>query len=631
MAEISPQILAVFQRALSLRERAQESPVRNDLLDAALKELYDVLEELQVAEEDLYHRNQELTNAFQEVISQRQRYQDLFDLTPHGYVVTDAQGKILEANRAIATLLASPRAFLIDKPLSIFIAPDDRQAFSLQLGQLQNLKRIEAWEIQICPVQQSPLPAVLTVETTRDPSGSITCLRWLIQDGRERQQFKKLLVEQNTQLEQQALQRTEELQRALEFETGLKRITDKVRDSLDEAEILQIVVEEIATRLKLDDCSAFLLDLDAETATLRYQFAAAQDHIYSLGDIVEIANNRELYTQISQGYSFQFCTWSGEQGQSQRTILFSSIFDDQGTLGYLQLTQLYSRVFNHQEIRLVQQVASQCAIALRQARFVHTIQQQIRQLEILNHLKDDFLSTVSHELRSPLTSIKLSIRMLEIALKQSGVLTTEPHPINNYFEILKTECDREILLVNNLLDMARLEAEKAQLFLTTVELQTWVPTIAKGFRERCQLQQQQLCIEIPPDLPPLTTDVTELEQILRELLHNACKYTPAHGRISVTAQSTAGSIALIVSNTGVEIPLSERDRIFERFYRIPHSDPWKHGGTGLGLALVRKRVEYIGATIEVQGQPGQTSFQISFPPYPPYGDPVSPQTESDLA
>ena len=120
-------------------------------------------------------------------------------------------------------------------------------------------------------------------------------------------------------------------------------------------------------------------------------------------------------------------------------------------------------------------------------------------------------------------------------------------------------------------------------------------------------------MEFPPQLPPLNSDKNALERILGELLNNACKYTPPGEKITVSAWTTEARMQLRVSNSGVEIPQGELSQIFEKFYRIPHHDTWKHGGTGLGLALVKKLVEHLGGTIKAESPTAQTRFTVQLP------------------
>jgi signal transduction histidine kinase len=139
-------------------------------------------------------------------------------------------------------------------------------------------------------------------------------------------------------------------------------------------------------------------------------------------------------------------------------------------------------------------------------------------------------------------------------------------------------------------------------------------------------------VDIPADLPDLLTDPSTLSRILTELLNNACKYTPPTGVITVTAHRLAEQLVLSINNSGVEIAASERDRIFDKFYRIPNSDPWKHGGTGLGLALVKRLVEQLGGTIQVASSAGQTTFSLQLAiASPPPRSSFNPDTSFDCA
>lgn len=140
-----------------------------------------------------------------------------------------------------------------------------------------------------------------------------------------------------------------------------------------------------------------------------------------------------------------------------------------------------------------------------------------------------------------------------------------------------------------------------------------ISPIVESFAERAQTQQQSLETQVSTDLPALITDASKLERILTELLHNASKYTPAGERIIITAKAELNFLRLQVSNSGVEISTTELARIFDKFYRIPNNDSWKHGGTGLGLALVRKLVERLGGTIEATASQRWTSFTVEIP------------------
>ena len=465
----------------------------------------------------------------------------------------------------------------------------------------------------------------------------------------------------NAVLEGQIQETIKQLEQALAYEALLKRITDSVRDSLDENQIFQTVVRELALGLKLNACSSRLYNLEQQTITITHEHIC--DNLApGVGHYVSLALEPDVYAQVLQGQCFQFCTLPTffnhiRAIQAKYTIFACPISvpvesiaangaqtsKQPEMIGDLWLFRPREDCFSEMEIRLVQQVANQCAIAVRQSRLYQAAQAQVVELERLNRLKDDFLSTVSHELRTPMSNIKMATQMLEVTLFGNEGARSQPdqgeslphadaafkQKVGLYFQILKDEGEREIKLINDLLDLSRLDAGSDPLFLATLKLQIWLPHIAEPFLEQTRTQQQALPIVVFPDVPSMTTDFSYLERILSELLCNACKYTPAGETITVQARSVATldadqpdgqrsvasdrALELSVTNSGVAIPAIECDRIFDRFYRIPHNDPWKYGGTGLGLALVKKLVARLNGIIWVESAHNQTSFMMRFP------------------
>jgi PAS domain S-box-containing protein len=248
-------------------------------------------------------------------------------------------------------------------------------------------------------------------------------------------------------------------------------------------------------------------------------------------------------------------------------------------------------------------------------------QHQISEMEKLNRLKDEFLSTVSHELRTPLTNMKMAIQMLGIALDMNiegtqaleNAVQHKDSKAARYFQILNNECEREINLISNFLDLQKLDINTQPVVLETVNVKEWVVKVVELFKARNRNCQSNLYVDIAPDLPQLVSDPFSLERILIELLTNACKFSPVDEEIVVSVRLKSQDIELRVTNTGVEIPASELLYIFDKFYRIPSNDPWKQGGTGLGLALVQKLTKCLGGTIAVESGSNRTCFSVQFP------------------
>lgn len=421
----------------------------------------------------------------------------------------------------------------------------------------------------------------------------------------------------NVELEHKVEERTAQLKQLLEFEALLKRITDKVRESLDESQILQTVVKELVTELDLSCCAATLYDLNHRTARICYEAIRVKADS-AQGAIIQLDDSLNLYSQVLQGNSIQCCILplpSEPYCELKRrsTLLICPLRDEKEVIGDVWLFKSSSNVFDEVVVRVVEHVAGQCAIALRQSRLYQLSQTQVEELKRLSQVKDDFLSSISHELRSPMTTMRMAIQMLEIMLKSAAMVSPELDTANRYIQILKDECQRETNLINDLLDMARLEAGAAPLNVTTINLPLWLPIIIDPFIERTRSQQQQLMLEIASDIADLNTDPSYLERVLSELLHNACKYTPIGERILLTVDKNESRFKINIKNFGVEIPASEYNLIFDKFYRINNSDLRRQGGTGLGLTLVKKQVERLHGTIEVSSDSGWTMFTVQVP------------------
>lgn len=423
----------------------------------------------------------------------------------------------------------------------------------------------------------------------------------------------------NTDLEQKIQIRTRQLQQAYDFEATLKRITDKVRDSLNEDQILQAAVQEVAMAIQVMGCNAALYDTDAGTSTVRYEYTKSA--LPYQGRVVQLSAFSEAYDQLLMGRTIQFCSLIPNPIRGLVATLAVPILDENGVLGDLWLVHHKDYEFTEQDIRLVQQVANQCAIAIRQARLYAASMSQVRELEKVNRLKDDFLSTVSHELRTPMSNVKMAIQMLEIALKNAGSYDGDASRLERYIKILNEESQREINLINDLLDLSRLDSGAETLTLSSFQFSEWLPTRIHAFEEQAATHDQLLQVDCPADLPPINTDRAKLDRIVTELLTNAFKYTPPQERITITVRALPhrekpSILQIRITNTGVEISPEEQAKVFEKFYRIPNNDPWQHGGTGLGLALVKELAQHMGGSLTLTSRDQKTCFTVELPLQP---------------
>ncbi|MFP5271948.1 response regulator [Coleofasciculus sp.] len=308
-----------------------------------------------------------------------------------------------------------------------------------------------------------------------------------------------------------------------------------------------------------------------------------------------------------------------------------------------------------------QRLAQEQNQAMERAR---QLEYDLVELQCLDQFQKDGLGTISEELSTPLSTIKLAVRMLETILDQQSLLSSQIRAdsttMARYWAILQQQCNPRLKLVNDLLDMQRIDAQAYPLELTSIRFPDWIYEHVAPFQAWATFQQQRFSVDIAPDLPPLVSELSSLTRILTELLNNAFRDTPAGEEIAVTVRgecrdapwrvwgagdvgagftdnlwrqtdnltkpallesdrgitSTLNSqftVEIQVSNSGVEIPPEERAKIFDPFYRIPSPYPWKPGGTGLGLTVVKKLVHRLQGEIEVTSDRDGTKFTIFVP------------------
>ncbi len=229
-----------------------------------------------------------------------------------------------------------------------------------------------------------------------------------------------------------------------------------------------------------------------------------------------------------------------------------------------------------------------------------------------NRLKSEFLANVSHELRTPLVSI---IGFAELLRDASGHSETDPKRIGRYSENILTSGRSLLDLINDLLDVAKIEAGQLELHVSEFSIAELCSDLIDFVRPLADKRNQALEARIAADLPRCRSDSGRIKQILYNLLSNAIKFTPPGGRIGLDlAQDGGQRVRLAVWDTGPGIPANQREAIFEKFRQLDSSTTREHAGTGLGLAITRDLVEMLGGRIELHSDPGRgATFVVTLP------------------
>ncbi len=235
--------------------------------------------------------------------------------------------------------------------------------------------------------------------------------------------------------------------------------------------------------------------------------------------------------------------------------------------------------------------------------------------------KSEFISTVSHELRTPLTSIKGYVDLL--LLGSVGDLSPMQR---NFLEVVRSNANRLVELINDLLDISRIETGRITLNREPVSLYELVEEVVESARTEIERKQLHLEVDVSPDLPLVMADRRRVLQILSNLVSNACKYTREGGHIAIAARCVDGFLQVDVSDTGVGISPEDQQRLFTRFFRADNPMRDEVGGTGLGLAISKSFVEMHGGRIWVQSElnVGSTfSFTLPLEAEPKAEEPTS--------
>ena len=292
-----------------------------------------------------------------------------------------------------------------------------------------------------------------------------------------------------------------------------------------------------------------------------------------------------------------------------RSGLFVPMLREGTPIGVIMVARAEAGRFSNNEIDLLKTFADQAVIAIENVRLFNEIQEKNLQLEIAGKHKSEFLANMSHELRTPLNAI---IGFSEVLLERMFGEMNEKQ--EDYLKDIHSSGQHLLSLINDILDLAKVEAGRMELNLSIFHLPTAIDNALTLIRERALRHSITLTAEIDPQLGELNADERKLKQILLNLLSNAVKFTPEGGRITVGARLTGDLVEIAVTDTGIGIAPKDHAAVFEEFRQVGTDYTRKAEGTGLGLALTRRLVELHGGAMRLESEPGKGStFAFTLP------------------
>lgn len=522
------------------------------------------------------------------------------------------KGKFLMANSAFLNMFGfgSKEELVGTNVADLYANPSERRVFSDTLLAQGHAVRVE---LQLKRADDSLFWGAVTARTVHDESGQVVCFDGIVEDITERKQMEETLRQRN---------------RAL---TLLNRAGQALSVTLDLDRVLTMALDEVRRLLGVVASSIWLIDPESRDDASQAGELVCREATGPQSELVRgwrlapgeglagwvVQNGQDLYVPDVRTDARHFKDVDEQTGLLLRSIFSVPLQVRGDVIGVLQVMDTEVDRFKPADAALVKSLAATAAIAIENARLFLLDEQRIAELtraleqqQELDRLRSEFIQNVSHELRTPLAIARGHVELLE-----SGALgELQPEQRESV-----TVIARRARMLNKIVDdiTALLDAEREELVQESVNLTRLVQAILTDFRSGAEQAGLTLTTQIVPNRLQMFGNRTQLRRMLDNLLDNARKFTPGGGRIVVRLEQDGTNAVLEVTDTGIGIPSDQLERIFERFYQIDGSTTRRHGGTGLGLALVKAIVELHGGQVMVQSVLGQGStFTVSLPLFP---------------
>jgi len=567
-----------------LRRRATERMQgrHGKVVDMPAADVATLVHELEVYQVELEVQNEELRRSQLELAAALERYRDLYFRAPVGYLTLDAEGKILQANQAAARLCFREREELEGQRLEMIALHKDRDKLWILEQSAARTSLPQACEFRIDRPSGAPRWVHADILCLYNSQRFVDGFRVALTDITARVQAEEALSEQRAT----ALKLMED---AVEARTEAERVNAELRESEERFHMLADNISQLAWMADADG-GRFWHNrrwLDYTGMTLEEAKGWGWTKVHHPDHVDRVVKG------VRQAWA------TGEPWEDTVPLRSES--------GEYRWFLARAVPIRDAEGKIIHWFGTDTDITERERLLAE--EQRLREVsEAQNRAKDEFLSLVSHELRTPLNAI----------LGYSHMMRAKPHDapaVARRAETIERNALAQLQLIEDLLDTARIISGKLKLDLAQTDIRMVLEDALEVVRPAAEIKRIDLTARIDEAPRELLCDATRLRQVVWNLLQNAIKFTPEGGSVALRVERAVGLVRLIVSDTGRGIEPEFLPAIFDRFTQNDMSRSRRHGGLGLGLALVKQLVEMHGGTIEAasEGAGEGATFIITLP------------------
>jgi signal transduction histidine kinase len=423
---------------------------------------------------------------------------------------------------------------------------------------------------------------------------------------------------ENVRLFKELQERTEALSRSVSQLTALGEVGQAISSTLEPDEVLRTIVQRAVQLSGMDAGSIYEFDPGHQRFDLRAAQNVAEEILgvyrsspIQLGEgAVGRAGATHEPVVVEDVRSDSYRSRAREMliKSGARALLAVPLLREDLLLGALLVSRKSPGPFAPEVIELLKTFATQSAVAIQNARLFREIEDKSRQLEEASRHKSQFLASMSHELRTPLNAI---LGFNEMILGQ--VYGEVPADMKEPLEDIQKSGKHLLRLINNVLDLAKIEAGRMELALADYSVQDTVESVRSTLRPLAEAKGLELVVTVPEHIPLAYGDGGRLTQCLMNLAGNSLKFT-REGRVEIAVEAENGHLRYRVSDTGIGIPPDKIPTLFSEFKQTDATIASEYGGTGLGLSITKKFVEMHGGRIWVESEPGKGSvFTLEVP------------------